>query len=67
MSTTEQLLCIRAGVRLQLQAALASIRTGRPEDAVAYIERALDIQARWAGATISEAGDTPVTGTAGGP
>jgi hypothetical protein len=40
---------VHAGVNLQLQGALASIRAGRPEDAVAYIERALDIQARWAG------------------
>jgi hypothetical protein len=37
------------GIRFQLQAALASIRSGHPEDATAYIERAIDIQARWAG------------------
>jgi hypothetical protein len=40
---------IRAGINLQLQAALASIRSGRPEDATRYIEIALDIQARWSG------------------
>jgi len=39
---------VHAGVNLQLQAALASIRAGRPEDATRYIEIALGIQARWA-------------------
>jgi hypothetical protein len=37
------------GISLQLQAALASIRSGHPEDATSYIECAIDIQARWAG------------------
>ena len=42
---------VHAGISLQLQAALTSIRQGRPEDAIEYIKRAIDIEARWGGAT----------------
>lgn len=38
-----------AGTNLQLQGALASLRSGRPDDAAEFIERAIDIQSRWAG------------------
>jgi hypothetical protein len=35
------------GISLQLQAALASIRAGRSDEAIRYIRIALDIEARW--------------------
>lgn len=38
---------IRAGIQLQLQAAITCIRTGWPDDALAYLERANDILTRW--------------------
>jgi hypothetical protein len=40
---------VHAGITLQLQGALTSLRTGRPEDAIGYIERAIDIEERWTG------------------
>jgi hypothetical protein len=40
---------VRAGVNLQLQGALLSIRAGRPEDAVRYLEIAIGIEDHWAG------------------
>jgi hypothetical protein len=36
-----------AGVNMLLQLALASIRAGRPDDAVRYIEIAINIEQRW--------------------
>lgn len=39
---------VHAGTHLQLQAALASIRAGRSDDAARYIEIAIDIEERWA-------------------
>jgi hypothetical protein len=41
---------VHAATNLQLQAALASIRDRRPEDAVECIKIALDIESRWIGA-----------------
>ena len=43
---------VHGGINLNLQAALASIRQGRPEDAPAYIETALEIHRLWVGAVI---------------
>lgn len=39
---------VQGGVHLQLQGALASIRSGRPEEAAEFIERAIGIGQRWA-------------------
>ena len=39
---------VHAATNMWLQSALASIRIGRPQDAVGYIQRAVDIQTRWA-------------------
>jgi hypothetical protein len=41
---------VHAGINFELQTALASLRTGRPEDAAASIKCALDIHAHWVGA-----------------
>jgi hypothetical protein len=41
---------VHAGVNLQLQAARASILLAQPDEAMEFIERAIDIQAQWAGA-----------------
>lgn len=40
---------VHGGIHLQLRAALASIRAGRQDDAVQYIERAIGIEERWTG------------------
>jgi hypothetical protein len=40
---------VHAGVNLQLQAALTSIREERPDDAMRYIQIALDIEEHWVG------------------
>jgi hypothetical protein len=40
---------VHAATNMQLQAALGSIRIGRPQDAVEYIRRAIGIEERWAG------------------
>jgi hypothetical protein len=40
---------VYGGLSFQLQCALASIRTGRPEDAAQYIENARTIEANWTG------------------
>jgi hypothetical protein len=39
---------VRAGMNLQLQGALNSLRAGHPEDAARFIEVAIGIQDRWA-------------------
>jgi tryptophan 2,3-dioxygenase len=39
---------VHDATNIWLQNALASIRIGRPQDAAGYIQRALDIQTRWA-------------------
>lgn len=41
---------VEAATRLQLQGALASIRAGRPDEALALIERAVAIGQRWVSA-----------------